>query len=119
MIQFVFALVFGSCVFFPSRAEAQVILPADTLRFVKTEAVKNLLPFYKELSGADLVIASNVSNLTARITVSMGPKAITKAEGLTLLETAFREQAGIIITRVSTNVISVTFNDQLKIIPAE
>jgi hypothetical protein len=82
------------------------------------DAVKQVLPIYKSLSGAELVIASNVQRVYSTITVDTPPgKQLDKAEAMKLIEKALIDQAGIILTRLDDKRVSVTYNDALKTTP--
>ena len=84
-----------------------------------TEAdVQRVLPLYHDVSGLDLIVASNVKTVDADITVDHPhDKPLKKEEAMKLIETALIQQAGIVITRLDDKRASVTYNDALKIMP--
>jgi len=75
---------------------------------------QQILPLYQSLSGLELVVDSRVKTLRVSITF-VSPEVKSKVELLALMETAFREQAGIVITRLDDKQASVTYNDALPI----
>jgi hypothetical protein len=77
--------------------------------------VPQVLVFYREYSKQELVISSEVRRLNTGIWVQV-PKGASNAELLKSLETALREQAGVILTQLDTNRTSVTYNDSLPIL---
>ena len=86
-----------------------------------TAPASRMLESFRELSGLELTIASNVTNasrLPITMEVSQG-KRLESAEAVRLMEREMREQAGIIITRLDDKRASVTYNDALPTKPGD
>jgi hypothetical protein len=90
--------------------------PARTLNFINTP-VQKILPIYHELSGLELIEASDVTKLHSVITLRT-TAPVSKAEMVKLMEKALVEQAGVVISRLDAQRASVTYNDALPILPA-
>jgi hypothetical protein len=102
-------LLVGSRCFAADSVSSMNITQAD---------VQRVLPLYHDISGLELVVASNVKHVYADITVDHPhDKALKKDEAMKLIETALIQQAGIVITRLDDKRVSVTYNDALKIVP--
>ena len=83
---------------------------ANSFRFVNAE-VNRVLEAYASVAGAQLVIASEVTNVAAKITIEAGSP--TADEAKTILAEALLSQVGIVITPMEDGRVSVTFNDTL------
>ncbi len=71
-----------------------------------------VLAIYREMSGRELVVSSDVRKVRAGITVS-NTVEIGRSEALKLIERALWDQAGIVLTRLDDHTTSVTYNDAL------
>ena len=84
-----------------------------TLSFTwKNVPVSQALEVYKNLTKADLIISSNLGFHTITLNTE---KPISKEDAEQLIEKTLLKQAGIVITPLDANHISVTYNDQLKL----
>ena len=91
----------------------------STLNITQAD-LHRVLPLYHDVSGLELVTASNVKRLHAEITVvHPHDKAVKKEEAMKLIETALIQQAGVVITHLDGKRASVTYNDALKITPVK
>jgi hypothetical protein len=87
--------------------------PKGSIHFQNVPLDKVLL-VYQEMSGCQLIEASDVKRHYRGITVRAVSPA-SKTDTLKLIEKAVLEQAGVVITRLDDKRVSVTFNDQLPI----
>ena len=72
--------------------------------------VKEVLEAYKAMTGTPLIIASNVTNISHKVTLqSEGPTLA--AEAAKRIEYALLMQAGVILTHMADKRVSVTYND--------
>jgi hypothetical protein len=76
----------------------------------------NVLSFYKQASGLELDVSSQVEHLPWGIRL-ITTNAIPKSQFAQMIEKALREQAGVIITRLDDKTASVTYNDRLPAKP--
>jgi hypothetical protein len=85
-----------------------------SVTFYSGASASRMLESFRELSGLELIMASNliVSSLPVTVEVSQR-KTLERAEAVRLIERALLEQAAVIITRLDDKRASVTFNDQL------
>ncbi|HWD93607.1 MAG TPA: hypothetical protein VG938_14795 [Verrucomicrobiae bacterium] len=84
------------------------------INFVNVPAEK-VLDIYQASTKSQLIIASNVRLENRRITlhvVNVSPEVAQQ-----MIEQALLKQAGIVITRLDAQQVSVTYNDQLKLTP--
>ena len=100
-----------------NAAPQEETFPPGFINFVATP-VGDALRNYKDFTSQELVIASNVKHVPGGITLKT-ERAMTKSEATKLLEQAFLEQAAVIVTRLDEKRVSVTYNDVLKIRPAQ
>jgi hypothetical protein len=108
-----FALSVGSA--FAADPKLDQTIPAGLLNFSSAASVQ-VLQYYVELGGKELVISSHVKALPARVTLQ--PKVNLKvSEVLKLIEKAFLEQTGIVLTTINDQQVSVTYNDALPTKP--
>lgn len=87
--------------------------PAGSVN-LKNATAQQVLPIYKAMSGLELLTDSRIKTVHISITL-VSPKVNSKAELVKLIETALREQSGIIITQLDDKTASVTYNDALPI----
>lgn len=86
-----------------------------TFKFVNVDVPK-VLETYQAATGLKLVTASNVAQAHGKITLrSKG--ATTASEAARQMARALLEQAGVVITQLDNGLVSVTYNDALKISP--
>jgi type II secretory pathway component GspD/PulD (secretin) len=85
---------------------------------IKDFDVQHVLPFYKDISGLELVIDSRVKTVRSSVTLQIS-EPLPKAQAVTLLEKALLEQAGVVITRLEGERASVTYNDALPLVAAK
>jgi hypothetical protein len=77
-------------------------------------SVNQSLTAYALFTGKKLVTSSHALNL--KTTITLQPDVELKlSQAIALLEKAFREQAGVVMTRLDDQQISVTYNDALPI----
>jgi type II secretory pathway component GspD/PulD (secretin) len=100
-----------------NAAPEEETFPPGFINFVATP-VGDALRIYKDFTSQELVMASNVKHAPGGITLKT-ERALTKSEATKLLEQALLEQAAVIITRLDEKRVSVTYNDALKIRPAQ
>jgi hypothetical protein len=83
--------------------------------FYSGAPASRMLESFGELSGLELVMASNLANVSSiPVAVEVSQRnVLERAEALRLIERALLEQAGVIITRLDEKRASVTFNDRL------
>jgi hypothetical protein len=86
-----------------------------SIRFTSAE-VAQVLQFYADLTGFQLVVDSRVGK--TRLLVTIDAKTPGQTEAAKLIEKALLEQTGIVITRLDEKRASVTYNDALPITPA-
>ncbi len=87
---------------------------AVTIDFQSADINKQVLKLYKDSSGLELVLSSQVERLSTPIKIrSLEP--ISNSELMKLIEKALLEQAGVVITRLNDKTASVTWNDRLPI----
>jgi hypothetical protein len=80
--------------------------------------VSTVLPIYRDLSGAELVVSSEVKRLMTPVTIGpAGP--LKKEEAMKLIEKELLDQAGVVITKLDKKRISVTHNDALPTTPVK
>ena len=85
-----------------------------TIDFQSADINKQVLKLYKEGTGLELVVSSQVEHLSTPIKIrSLEP--ISTSELMKLIEKALLEQAGVVITRLDDKKASVTWNDHLPI----
>ncbi len=105
---------------FAAEDGAEQIIPLGTFMFVYTDP-RQVVEMYALSSGATLIKSSHLDKATGR--VSIQPKtALKKSEALKLMEKALLEQAGVVITKLDGNRVSVTYNEALpltNVIPLE
>src|SRR5262245_21237630 len=77
-------------------------------------SVNQSLTLYALFTGKKLVTSSHALNLKATITLQPNVE-LKLSQAIALLEKAFREQAGVVMTRLDDQRIYVTFNDALPI----
>jgi hypothetical protein len=101
-----------SCAFSADSKPEQNI-PAGLVNFSSTHAVQ-VLQYYADLGGKELVISSHVKALS--VSVTLQPEVTLKvSELLKLIEKALLEQTGIVITTLNEKQSSVTYNDALPV----
>jgi type II secretory pathway component GspD/PulD (secretin) len=81
----------------------------------KNVPLNQVLDMFKNLSGRELLISSDVGRIQADITLS--EQNITKADAVKRFEKVLLEQARIVVTVLDDKRISVTFNDALPVTP--
>ncbi len=94
-------------------AQADEIFPPGLIRFDGASAFA-VLDIYKELSGAELLVASNVNTVAATITLKT-TVPLTRVQALRAIEQALLEQAGMVINKLDEKRVSVTYNDALPL----
>ena len=77
--------------------------------------VSRVLESYGEYSGFELVVDSHVKSRDCYIAFTNSSRA--RAEVLRQIEKCLLEQAGVVVTRLEGNRVSVTFNEALPITP--
>jgi hypothetical protein len=88
-------------------------IPRGTFNLNGT-SVNQSLTLYALFAGKKLVTSSHALNL--KTTITLQPDVDLKlSQAIALLEKAFREQAGVVVTRLDDQRISVTYNDALPI----
>ena len=85
-----------------------------TINFVGVP-VDKVLDTYKASAKCELIIASNVR--LANHSITLHAVAIPPEDVRQMIEQALLKQAGIVITRLDDNRVSVTYNDKLKLEP--
>ncbi|HYG24403.1 MAG TPA: hypothetical protein VEH04_16620 [Verrucomicrobiae bacterium] len=81
---------------------------------LKNVPAEQVLTIYKDLSRCEMIESSDVK-LHYRAITARSSSMSTREDTLKLIETAFLEQAGIVITRLGGKRVSVTFNDHLPV----
>lgn len=76
-----------------------------------------VLELYQKISGFELIQSSQVNEMNPMITISAEFPA-PKDESLRTIEQAVLEQAGIVLTQLDSDRVSVTYNDKLPIATA-
>ena len=109
-------LVFGLLLTGLASRAAEVGAATGSIHFTNAE-VSQVLPFYRSMTGLELVVDSRVK--TVHYTVTLEAKAAGKEAGAKLIEKALVNQAGIVITRLDDKRASVTYNDGLPLTPAK
>jgi hypothetical protein len=84
--------------------------PKYSFRFFNAE-VQKILEGYEAIAGVKLVVASAVTNVPAKITVEANSP--TLAEAQSILKQALLDQAGIVVTPLKNQRVSITYNDAL------
>jgi hypothetical protein len=72
------------------------------------------LAIYKELTHAELIVDSRAQQIGTAIFLET-EKPVSDAEATKLIKRAFLEQAGLVITHLDGERVSVTYNDALPI----
>ena len=90
--------------------------PKRTLNFINAPLEK-ILPVYHELSGLELIEASDVKKLHTLVTIRTA-EGVSKSVMIRLIEQALLQQAGVVISHLDEKRVSVTYNDALPIIAA-
>lgn len=87
---------------------------AESAGFMKLEdvGISRTLEIYKDYSGLELIVASNVDEAIGTITVQSDSDPTTNAL-VRLLEKALLDQASVVITPLDGKRASVTFNEAL------
>jgi hypothetical protein len=106
-------LVIGSFSSVAAADKADAIIPPGLINMAGADPVQ-ILDYYQTLSGKKLVTSSHVRGLRTKITVQPDV-ALKVSEALTLIEAALREQAGIVVTKIDEQRVSVTYNDALPL----
>ena len=92
---------------------AESVIQPGMIDFISTDAYQ-VLHLYSQLTGLKLVkdvqVLSVQNDLRVTLTIS---KPVTKAQAIKLLETALREQAGVVISPLDAQSVSVTYNPAL------
>lgn len=98
---------------FAAGSKPDAIIPRGMINMNGVSPLQ-VLQYYETLSGKSLVTSSHVRGLTTKIT--MQPDVALKvSEAITFVETALREQAGVVVTRLDDQRVSVTYNDALPL----
>ena len=100
----------------PSGSHPTAVPAPDVLRgsiLWKNLAVTKAVETYKDLAHVELVSDSRVKSVDHRIDLSLSD--ISTSEASKAIEKALLEQAGIVITHLDSNRVSVTYNDSLPI----
>ena len=84
--------------------------PKNSFRYVNAD-IHRVLEGYRAIVGVEMVIASGVTNVLAKITVE--GNSPTPSEAQRLLDHALLDQAGIVVTPLKEGRLSVTYNDAL------
>lgn len=74
--------------------------------------VRQVLQFYKDLTGRELLIDDDVPQDAATITSAR--RTLTKAETVSFLERELREQAGVVLVPIGTKGARVTYDPKAK-----
>lgn len=110
-------VLFSLCCCFGADSKLDRTIPAGLVNFSSTHIIQ-VLQYYADLGGRELVISSHVKALPARVTLQ--PQATLKgSEVLKLIEKALLEQTGIVVTDVNDKQSSVTYNDALPVKPVQ
>ncbi|HWQ92389.1 MAG TPA: hypothetical protein VN673_12005 [Clostridia bacterium] len=120
LIKRIVALAALLCISLPSVVagpKSEEAIPAGIFDF-QGVSIPQVLVIYKELTGANLCVDSRARNTSAQI-VCKNKKPASKAEVIKMIETALLEQAAIIVTKLESNKVSVTFNDSLPVKPVD
>jgi hypothetical protein len=101
-----------------SHGHAQTNAPGkiEAFAFTKMHAGQ-MFQIYQELSGLELAISPEARSESRRTVTVSSQTPLTNAEVCQLLENAFREQAGFIITKSDDKKATVTFDAKLPIKP--
>ena len=89
--------------------------PAERTGVFKFQEVEvsKLIDLYRSVTGAKLVIASNIAKVPYKVTLeSKGPTADT--ETARVVQEALLKQAKVVLTRLDDGRVSVTYNDALE-----
>src|SRR5204863_7360620 len=81
-----------------------------TFDLLNADINKQVLKLYKDCSGMELVVSSQVERLTTVINLK-SLELTSKSELMRLIEKALVDQAGVVITRLDDKRASVTWND--------
>ncbi|MDB6058007.1 MAG: hypothetical protein JWO95_1851 [Verrucomicrobiales bacterium] len=77
--------------------------------------VSDVLDVYKALTKQELVISTDVGRATHGITLHTDVTSVEKSKHL--IEETLLKQAGVVLTQLDNNRISVTYNDHLELQP--
>ncbi len=99
-----------------SHGHAQTNAPGkiEAFAFNKMD-VFTLFRIYQELSGVELELSPAAKSQNSRAISLISNTPVTKAEACKLIESALREQAGILITKIDDQRSSVTYDATLPI----
>jgi PBP1b-binding outer membrane lipoprotein LpoB len=86
-------------------AAHEEIIPAGAIKFINTD-LPTVLAIYQEMSRSSLDIEEQIKQIHPLIRFE-NTEAMTRSQALGLLEKALHDQAGIIVTHVDTNHISL------------
>lgn len=87
---------------------------SGTLAF-ENASVSNVLGVYKALTKQELVISPEAQRITHGITLHAEVDSVEKTQRL--IEEALQKQAGIVLTHLDHNRVSVTYDEHLKLQP--
>jgi hypothetical protein len=85
---------------------------SGTLDFINAE-VPQVLAVYRELTGTEVDIPQNARVLRARITLQPRTR-LSRLETVKLIETALREQAGVVLTHLDGKRVTVSYDDPVR-----
>ena len=106
-------LILGySLVLMGADSKSDSVIPQGLLKFNET-ASSQIFQYYKILTGKTLVISAHVP-LGARITIQPD-MALKVSEAIALTEKSLLDQAGIILTKIDEQRVSVTYNEALPV----
>jgi hypothetical protein len=92
---------------------ADDMILAGMLDFQRVD-IHQALKVYKDLTGFTLFVDSRVERCRTEI-VCKNEKPISKHDAAKLIENALLEQAAVVVTKLDSNRVSVTFNDSLPV----
>jgi hypothetical protein len=96
-----------------AESKSDATIPRGALNLNGT-SVNQSLTLYALYTGKKLVTSSHALNLTTTIILQPDVE-LKESQAIALLEKALREQAGVVMTRLDDQRISVTYNDALPI----
>jgi hypothetical protein len=96
-----------------SSPAAEEMIPPGGISF-QGVVVPQALQIYKELTQGQLYVDSRAKQSTARI-FCKNEKTVSKTEAARMIEKAVLEQAGVVVTLLDSNRVSVAFNDSLPL----
>ena len=98
---------------FAADSKLDQSIPPGLVNFSSTHIIQ-VLQYYVDLSGRELVISSHVKALPARVTWQ-SQTTLKGSEVLKLIEKALLEQTGVVVTALNDKQSSVTYNDALPV----